>query len=170
MITLFSFAPFSHSAQAGPEPFIGEMMMFAGNFCPRGWTDASGQLLDVNQYQALFLGTTYGGDGRTNFGMPDMRGRAAIHAGHGLRLTNRTLGSKSGTKREALSVSQMPSHSHSLNASNISATSKTPEGKVQAKTRRKSYASAGSGGLTQMPLNPWGQWVTGSLTIICSLI
>jgi len=79
-----------------------------------------------------------------------MRGRAPIHTGQGPGLTNRTLGSKSGTETEALSVSQMPAHTHSLNASNISSTSKTPGGNIQAKTQRNSYTSAGSGRLIKM--------------------
>ena len=77
---------------------IGEMKMFAGNFAPRNWALADGQLLAVNSHQALFsiLGTTYGGDGRTTFALPDLRGRVAVHAGRGPGLSQKRLGQKSG--------------------------------------------------------------------------
>lgn len=146
---LFTFSPLSQTAHAGPEPFLGEIMMFGGNFCPRGWGDANGQLMAVNQYQALYsiLGTTYGGDGRTTFGLPDLRGRVAIHAGQGPGLSHRPLGAKSGEEKHTLNVSEMPSHSHKQKASNGLATSKAPGGKLQAKTRQNAY---GSGSLTKM--------------------
>ena len=98
------------------EPFIGEIMMFGFNFAPRGWALCDGQLLPIPQNTALFslLGTTYGGDGRTTFGLPDMRGRVAIHKGTGPGLTSRSMGQKGGTER--ISLSQMPSHTHSVNA------------------------------------------------------
>lgn len=96
------------------EPFIGEIIMFGGNFAPRGWALCNGQLLSINQNQALFsiLGTTYGGDGRTTFGLPDLRGRAAMHAGTGPGLSPRPLGQKSGTETNTLTIQQMPSHNH----------------------------------------------------------
>ncbi len=77
---------------------IGEMKMFAGNFAPRNWALADGQLLAINSHQALFsiLGTTYGGDGRTTFALPDLRGRVAVHAGRGPGLSQKRLGQKSG--------------------------------------------------------------------------
>ena len=70
---------------ANSEPYVGQLMIFGGNFCPRGWADANGQLLPVNQNEALFsiFGTMYGGDGRTTFGLPDLRGRVALHVGAG---------------------------------------------------------------------------------------
>ena len=82
------------------EPFLGEIMIVASNFPPRGWAFCDGQLLAINQYQALYslLGTTYGGDGRTTFGLPDLRGRVPIHAGTGPGLTPRSLGAKGGTE------------------------------------------------------------------------
>ncbi|WP_346857048.1 tail fiber protein [uncultured Draconibacterium sp.] len=96
------------------EPFIGEILMFGGNFAPRGWALCDGQLLPINSYQALFsiLGTTYGGDGRTTFALPDLRGRLAMHAGSGPGLTPRPLGQKSGTETVTLTTTQMPSHNH----------------------------------------------------------
>ncbi|MCA9638552.1 MAG: phage tail protein [Myxococcales bacterium] len=98
------------------EPFLGQIMMFAGNFAPRGWALCDGQLLPISQNQALFsiLGTTYGGDGRTTFALPDLRGRAPIHAGHGPGLSDYRLGQKGGAESVTLTVNQMPSHNHTL--------------------------------------------------------
>ncbi|UES54141.1 phage tail protein [Roseibium aggregatum] len=100
------------------EPFVGEIRMFAGNFAPRGWAYCDGQLLAVSQNDALFslLGTIYGGDGRTTFGLPDMRGRIPLHAGTGPGLSPRRLGSKSGSEKETLTGNQLASHSHGFNA------------------------------------------------------
>ena len=83
------------------EPFIAEIMMFAGNFAPRGWAKCDGQLLPISQNDALFslVGTTYGGDGRTTFGLPDLRGRTAVHPGNGPGLTPRQLGQKGGQEQ-----------------------------------------------------------------------
>ena len=105
------------------EPFIGQIMMFGGNFAPRGWAFCDGQLLPISQNDALFslLGTTYGGDGRTTFGLPDLRGRAPIHAGNGPGLTPRQLGERGGSETETLSVGQMPSHSHDVTVQGTSA-------------------------------------------------
>ncbi len=96
------------------EPTIGEIRIFAGNFAPRSWALCQGQLLPISQNQALFsiLGTTYGGDGRTTFGLPDMRGRTAIHAGNGPGLTDRRLGSRGGVETVTLNVTQLPDHNH----------------------------------------------------------
>lgn len=96
------------------EPFIGQIMMFGGNFAPRGWALCDGQLLPISQNQTLFsiLGTTYGGDGETTFGLPDLRGRLAMHAGTGPGLTPRQLGSKGGSESITPAVAQMASHTH----------------------------------------------------------
>lgn len=110
------------------EPFVGEIRMFAGNFAPRGWAFCDGQLLAVSQNDALFslLGTIYGGDGRTTFGLPDMRGRVPIHAGHGSGLSLRSLGSRAGTEHETLTVNQLPMHSHTVNGVSTPATETSP--------------------------------------------
>ena len=81
------------------EPFVGEIRMFAGNFAPRSWAFCDGQLLEVSQNDALFslIGTIYGGDGRTTFGLPDLRGRVPIHMGMGPGLSSRPLGQRSGS-------------------------------------------------------------------------
>ena len=95
-------------------PFIGEIIMFGGNFAPRGWSLCDGQLLPISQWSALFsiLGTTYGGDGRTTFGLPGMRGRVPVHAGNGPGLSNYNLGARGGAETITLTTAQMPSHNH----------------------------------------------------------
>ena len=91
-------------------PFIGEISMFAGNFAPRGWALCDGQVLAINSNTALFslLGTTYGGDGRTTFALPDLRGRAPMHAGSGPGLTARPLGQKGGTEKVTIAQANLP--------------------------------------------------------------
>lgn len=113
------------------EPFIAEVKIFAGNFAPRGWAFCNGQLLPVAQNTALFslVGTIYGGDGRTTFGLPNLQGRAVMHPGRGPGLTPRTLGERGGSTTANLNEAQLASHSHSVNAYN-SATSATPNNTV----------------------------------------
>jgi microcystin-dependent protein len=96
------------------DPFLGQIMMFAGNFAPRGWAFCDGQLLPISQNTALFsiLGTTYGGDGRTTFALPDLRGRVSIHPGSGPGLTSRRLGEKGGAETVTLNVNEIPRHDH----------------------------------------------------------
>lgn len=102
-------------AHAGLNPFIGEVMPVGFTFCPRGWANADGQLLPINSNQALYslYGTTYGGDGRTTFALPDLRGRVPIHTGTGPGLTSRPLGSRSGQENVTLTLNELPSHNHS---------------------------------------------------------
>ncbi|WP_298511756.1 phage tail protein [uncultured Kordia sp.] len=97
------------------DPFIGEIVMFGGNFAPRGWALCNGQLLAISSNSALFsiLGTTYGGDGRTTFALPDLRGRSAIHPGTGPGLSTIKLGQRGGAEYHTLNVLEMPNHSHS---------------------------------------------------------
>lgn len=118
------------------EPFVGEIRMFGGNFAPRGWAFCDGQLLATSQNDALFslLGITYGGDGRTTFGLPDMRGRIPLHQGSGTGLTPRRLGSKSGSENVTLTANQLASHNHDLNANTAAATGSAPQGKVTAES------------------------------------
>jgi len=99
------------------EPLIGLIIMFGGNFAPRGWAFCDGQLLPIATNEALFsiLGTTYGGDGRTTFALPDLRGRAPIHAGTGSGLTPRDIGEYSGEEDVTLISTEMPAHTHTVN-------------------------------------------------------
>ena len=96
------------------EPFIGQIQMFGFNFNPRGWAQCDGQLLPISQNSALFslLGTIYGGDGSSTFGLPDLRGRVPIHYGQGAGLSNYQLGQRGGVEAVALIVSQIPAHNH----------------------------------------------------------
>ncbi len=95
-------------------PFIGQVTLFAGNFPPRAYAFCQGQLLPISQNTALFsiLGTTYGGDGRTTFALPDLRGRCAIHPGRGPGLSTYILGERQGVERVNLNLLQLPSHNH----------------------------------------------------------
>jgi len=110
------------------EPYIGQITMFAGNFAIRGWALCDGQLLAISQNQSLFslLGTTYGGDGRTTFGLPDLRGRAPMHAGQGSGLSNRSLGLKSGTETNTLTIANLPTHAHTDSDPLLNATASPP--------------------------------------------
>jgi len=94
------------------EPFLAEIRLVSFNFAPKGWAMTNGQLLPINQNQALFslLGTTFGGDGRVNFALPDLRGRSPIHFGAGF-----TLGEKGGEQAHTITMSEMPQHSHIVN-------------------------------------------------------
>jgi len=95
-------------------PFLSEIRIFSFGFAPKGWTMCNGQLLPINQNQALFslLGTTYGGDGRVNFGLPNLQGRTPMHMGDG-----HTLGERGGEQAHTLSISEIPTHTHVANAS-----------------------------------------------------
>ena len=98
-------------------PFIGEIIMFAGNFAPRGWALCNGQILAIAQNTALFsiLGTTYGGNGQTTFALPDLRSRVPMHAGQGAGLSDRTLGESAGEETHTLIQTEMPQHQHQVN-------------------------------------------------------
>jgi microcystin-dependent protein len=105
------------------EPFLSEIRMMSFGFAPRGWALTNGQLLPINQNQALFslLGTTFGGDGRVNFALPDLRGRTPIHVGSG-----HILGERGGEQAHTLSISEIPTHRHVLRASSVAASTNIP--------------------------------------------
>jgi microcystin-dependent protein len=105
------------------EPFLSEIRIFSFNFAPQGWAMCNGQLMPINQNQALFslLGTTFGGDGRVNFALPDMKGRIPIHVGNG-----HSLGEKGGEQAHTLSISELPTHTHTISAINASANAVDP--------------------------------------------
>jgi microcystin-dependent protein len=117
------------------EPFLSEIRMVGFNFAPRGWAFCDGQILPINQNQSLYslLGTTYGGDGRTSFALPDLRGRAPIHVGGSNGGGSHGLGSKSGEETVTLSAAQMPQHTHTARASNTNADALDPTGHVLAR-------------------------------------
>jgi microcystin-dependent protein len=113
------------------EPFIGEIRMFAGSFPPVGWAFCQGQLMPISENDALFtlIGTTYGGDGQETFGIPDLQGRAPMHAGQGPGITqNYQLGEKSGVESVTLSTQQIPVHNHALLASGDFGQNPQPQG------------------------------------------
>jgi microcystin-dependent protein len=116
------------------EPFIGEIMIFGFDFPPRGYASCSGQLLSISSNTALFsiLGTTYGGDGRVTFGLPDLRGRAANGQGQGPGLSPKTLGEVSGQENVTLISTQMASHNHIVSCNNGDGDKSTPVGNVFA--------------------------------------
>lgn len=112
LISLVLISTFQLSSQQ--VGFLGEVKMFAGNFAPRGWAFCEGQLMPINSNQSLFsvLGTTFGGDGRTNFALPDFRGRSAIGVGTGPGLERIREGNRGGVENVILSIAQLPSHNH----------------------------------------------------------
>jgi len=111
------------------EPFLSEIRIFSFNFPPKGWAFCDGQLLPINQNQALFslLGTTYGGDGRVNFGLPNLQGRTPIHMGSG-----HTLGERGGEQAHTLSIAEIPTHTHAAQASSANSTTPIPAGNLLA--------------------------------------
>lgn len=150
------------------EPFLAEVRLVGFDFAPRGWAFCDGQILPINQNQSLYslLGTTYGGDGRTSFALPDLRGRTPVHVGGG-----HTLGQKTGEETHTLSAAEMPQHNHVLQGTNDAANSASPSGSaVWANAdinayRAPSGAAAGSmssealtntgGGQAHNNMQPW---------------
>lgn len=117
------------------EPFLGQLMLFGGNFAPRGWALCNGQILAINQNTALFslLGTTYGGNGQTTFALPDLRGRAPLHAGQGPGLSPYALGQVGGTENVTLLATEMPAHTHAQPATAADETTNRPNAAVPAR-------------------------------------
>lgn len=141
-------------SQDEDQPYLAEIRLVSFNFAPKGWAVCDGQLLPINQNQALFsvLGTTYGGNGQTTFGLPDLRGRVPVHAGDDV-----TLGQRDGENAHTLTVNELPQHTHTVYASSDQATSSTPVGNVlSAKARRGKnvYAPPPSTALEAQVLNP----------------
>jgi microcystin-dependent protein len=112
------------------QPFVGSVMMFAGSFAPAGWATCSGQLLPIDQYETLFnlIGTTYGGDGQTNFALPDLQGRVPIHQGQGSGLSNYVIGQMAGTESVTLTTQQIPLHNHVVATLSAAGNSNVPAG------------------------------------------
>jgi microcystin-dependent protein len=115
---------------------MAEIRLVSFNFAPRGWATCDGQILPINQNQALFslLGTTYGGDGRFTFALPDLRGRTPIHAGSGF-----TLGERGGEQGHTLGISELPSHTHPVNASPSTGNNVVPTNNVLASSLNQTY-------------------------------
>jgi microcystin-dependent protein len=117
------------------DPFIAEIRIFPFNFAPRGWALCDGQVMSISQNTALFslLGTTYGGDGKTTFALPDLQGRAAMHSGQGPGLSSHDLGEAGGSETVSLLQSEMPAHPHNLQAQAAPADVAIPTGAVPAR-------------------------------------
>ncbi len=124
-----------------PDPFIGEIRMFAFSFAPQGWALCNGQLLPIAQNQALFslLGTTYGGNGTTTFAVPDLRSRVPVHQGQGPGLSPYAEGQAGGTETVTLAAAQMPQHTHPVTASSSAAASDNPAGRMLARSAGHIY-------------------------------
>ena len=116
------------------DQFLGEIRIFSGNFAPTGWAFCNGQLLPISQNTALFslLGTYYGGNGTTNFALPNLQGAAPMHTGNGTGLTPRLVGDTGGEASVTLQTSQLPMHTHTLNGTAATATTTTPQGALPA--------------------------------------
>lgn len=143
------------------EPFLSEIRIMSFVFAPRGWALCNGQLLPINQNQGLFslLGTTYGGDGRVNFALPDNRGRVPIHVGQ-----SHTLGERSGEQAHTLNISEIPTHTHQINAHSTASTvnnSTSASGSLLASSAPNNvFSEYGSGNLVSLHANTVGN--TGS--------
>ena len=140
------FAILSMGKTKAQDFIIGEIRMFAGNFAPYGWAFCQGQILPIAQNTALFslLGTTYGGDGRTTFALPDLRGRVPVGFGQGLGSSNRVIGEQFGTETVTLTTAQMPVHSHTVNAVTTEGNQNLPTNSLPANTKTldKEYSDA----------------------------
>ena len=136
-------------------PYIGEIRMFGGTFPPVNYVSCNGQLLPISQYAALFqlIGTTYGGDGVTTFGVPDLRGRIPLHQGTGPGLPPATLGQLAGSETVSLTVAQLPDHIHPA-AGGGSATSATPAGNFPGATTGGNEMYTGSGAGSPVTMAP----------------
>jgi microcystin-dependent protein len=123
------------------EPFLSEIRIMSFQFAPKGWALCNGQLLPINQNQALFslLGTTFGGDGRVNFALPDLQGRTPIHVGRG-----HTLGEKGGEQAHTFSIAEVPIHTHVLSGGSSNGTQQIPVGNLFAATPNQLYHGADS--------------------------
>src|SRR5512135_2510360 len=134
------------------EPFLSEIKIISWNFPPKGWAFCNGQLLPINQNQALFslLGTTYGGDGRVNFALPNLQGRSPVHAGSGI-----VLGQSAGEQAHTLTMQEMPAHTHAANGSSTPADLGDPTGQVWA-TGNGAYNPAPSTSMNPACIVPVG--------------
>lgn len=135
--------------------YIAQILLFAGNFAPRNWSFCNGQILNINTNTALFslLGTTYGGNGMTTFGLPDLRGRVVVGAGQGPGLSNIQLGQMSGTESITLNLTQIPSHSHQLTGSTLVGSTSVPTGSLLANTGTLDKEYTSTSGAANVAMN-----------------
>jgi len=128
------------------EPFLAEIRIVGFNFAMRNWAQCDGQILPISQNQSLFsiLGTTYGGDGRTSFALPEIRGRSALFWGSGSGLSTHVIGEKSGEQNVTLTQNQIPRHSHKLMVKRADASMSDPAGKLLARSDENTYHPGGN--------------------------
>jgi microcystin-dependent protein len=142
------------------EPFIGQIILFAGNFPPKGYATCDGQILPIATNTALFsiLGTTFGGDGRTNFALPDLRGRAPIHFGQSPGFSPYQLGQRGGEENHTLNTQELPQHNHTvtIGASSEGATQSNPSGQVPGGGSFYAPAAEVNGALGGVACSPTG--------------
>jgi microcystin-dependent protein len=133
------------------EPFLSEVRIMSFVFAPKGWALCNGQLLPINQNQALFslLGTTFGGDGRVNFALPDLRARSPIHVGSG-----HTLGERGGEPAHTLSIAELPTHTHVVNGSSALADAAVPGGNLLGAVDNATFGNAYSGPSNLVAFSP----------------
>ncbi|MDX8392525.1 MAG: tail fiber protein [Mariprofundaceae bacterium] len=150
------------------EAFIGEIKMFGGNFSPRNWAFCAGQILSIAENTALFslIGTTYGGDGRVSFALPDLRGRAPLAPGNGPGLMPRRLGQRGGSNSVSLTAAEIPVHTHQMQATSVTATETTPSGNNLATGNLKGRGGSDKfyDGTVNTSMSPSASEITGSGT------
>lgn len=143
----FGVIPTSMVNAGGSEPYVGQILWVPFSFVPRGWAKCDGQILPISQNTALFslLGTTYGGDGKSTFALPDMQGRLLLHAGQGSGLSEYVQGESSGSATHTLAVNELPYHSHSVSVSTATGTDTSPANAYYAQPANgKQYGPDGS--------------------------
>jgi len=130
------------------DPYLGEIRLFAGNYAPEGWALCNGQLVSVSEYQALFalIGTTYGGNGQSTFGLPNLKGAVVVGSGTGPNLPTYVAGQQGGLNNVTPTVGEIPAHSHALNGINITATDAAPAGLFPAAAGAGFYTPPNSAG------------------------
>lgn len=135
------------------EPFLGEIKIISWNFPPKGWAFCNGTLLPINQNQALFsvLGTTYGGDGRVTFGLPNLQGRSPVHVGNGI-----VLGELGGETTHTLNISELPAHSHAPTGSSTIGTLPSASGNLWGTSSANPYAAAPNTAMNPATVLPTG--------------
>lgn len=147
-LAIFGLAMFTNDVKAQIEPFLGQISFVAFNFAPQGWAECNGQILPINNNQALFslLGTQYGGNGQTTFALPDMRGRTVINAGQSPGLSSYNQGQTGGQESVTLNSAQMPQHRHEITAVTADGNQSSPTGNLPANTKTldKEYSDQSS--------------------------
>ena len=141
-----------------PEPYVGEIRMFAGNFAPNGWMFCEGQTLPIAENEVLFqlIGTTYGGDGEQTFNLPNLASSVPIHMGTGPDGTTYQLGEMAGTEQETLTVQQIPNHTHPPMGSTAGASSQTPGGLMFAQSVNQAYSFVSAIAMSPQTIGPAG--------------